>query len=154
LKSSRLKRSLGQRLIARARRLLTGRSAGWWQSAGGLVFNARLEVALIRQGRRWSFPGGRRDPGEKLAATASREVHEETGLRARIVDYLGMVEGLRHETHYYLMEFEADDEVHDDEVDKVTFVPVKKAKRLLRSRIHRRLLGLALDLLDGRESRR
>lgn len=118
------------------------------------MFNARLEVALIRQGRRWSFPGGRRDPGEKLAATASREVHEETGLRARIVDYLGMVEGLRHETHYYLMEFEADDEVHDDEVDKVTFVPVKKAKRLLRSRIHRRLLGLALDLLDGRESRR
>jgi len=150
LKSTRLKTSLWQRFAARARRWLTGRKAGWWQSAGGLVFNEQLEVALIRQRRRWSFPKGRRDPGEELHATACREVHEETGLRARILDYLGMVEGLRHETHYFLMELEADDGDHDDEVDKVSFVSVKKAKRLLRSGADRRLLGHALEVLDER----
>jgi len=125
----------------------------WWQSAGGLVFNASREVALIRQGRRWSFPKGRRDPGETLPVTARREVREETGLRARIIDYLGVVEGLRHETHYFLMALEAEEGIFDDEVDKVSFAHRKKAKRLLHSRTDRRLLGLALDLLDQQESR-
>jgi 8-oxo-dGTP diphosphatase len=105
-------------------------------------------VALIRQGRRWSLPKGRRDRGEALTATARREVHEETGLRARIVGYLGAVEGLRHETHYFLMAMEEDDGIHDDEVDEVSFAPRKMAKRLLRSRSERRLLRQALDLLD------
>jgi 8-oxo-dGTP diphosphatase len=153
LKSKHLKTTLMQRLAARARRWLTGSNDGWWQSAGGLVFNDRQEVALIRQRRRWSFPKGRRDPGEELADTAYREVHEETGLKARIVDYLGMVEGLRHETHYFLMDLEAEDGDHDDEVDKVSFVSVKKAKRLLHSGADRRLLGQALTVLDERESR-
>lgn len=148
MKSSRLKLSFAQRLVARARRLFTGRDEGWWQSAGGLVFNDQGEVALIRQGRRWSFPKGRRDPGEALDVTARREVHEETGLRARIVRYLGLVEGLRHETHYYLMELEADDEEHDDEVDQVSFVGGKKATKLLRSGVDRRLLRHALDVLE------
>ena len=140
-----------RRLLARAKRWLAG-DDGWWQSAGGLVFNARGEVALIRQGRRWSFPKGRRDPGEDLSTTACREVHEETGLRARIIEYLGVVEGLRHETHYYLMALEADDGLHDDEVDEVGFVHRKKAKRLLHSGTDRRLLARALDVLDRRES--
>ncbi len=107
-------------------------------------------MALIRQGRRWSLPKGRRDPGEALTDTARREVHEETGLRARIIEYLGVVEGLRHETHYFLMAVEADDGTHDDEVDRVRFATRSKAKRLLRSGSERRLLGQALDRLDGR----
>ena len=153
MKSTRFKRSLAQRLIARARRWLTRRNVGWWQSAGGLVFNSRQEVALIRQGRRWSFPKGRRDPGEALAETACREVHEETGLHASILEYLGLVEGLRHETHYYLMSLERRDGVPDGEVDKVSFVPRKKAKRLLHSGADRRLLSHALEVLEERERR-
>jgi len=154
LKNGRIRRTLLQRLASRARRLLGGRRAGWWESAGGLVFNARQEVALIRQGGRWTFPKGRRDPGEALDDTACREVHEETGLRARILHYLGMVEGARHETHYYLMALVRDGEDHDDEVDKVSFVSAKKARRLLRSGTDRRLLGEALGALEERKPRR
>lgn len=146
-------RTLVRRLSTRLRRWLTGGDSGWWESAGGLVFNHEQEVALIRQGRRWSLPKGRRDPGEALAVTARREVHEETGVRARIIAYLGVVEGLRHDTHYFLMAAEADDGVHDDEVDEVRFAPRKKAKRLLRSGSERRLLMRALDLLDRRALR-
>lgn len=145
-------RPLVRRLFTGMRRW-TGGDTEWWESAGGLVFNQQREVALIRQGRRWSLPKGRRDPGEDLSATARREVHEETGLRARIVEYMGAVEGLRHETHYFLMAVEGDDGRHDDEVDEVSFASRKKAKRLLRSRPERRLLRQALDLLDARDGR-
>lgn len=146
--TTRFQPSLVGRLAARARRWLSGRAGEWWQSAGGLVFNARHEVALIRQGRRWSFPKGRRDPGEDLSDTAQREVLEETGLRGRILEYLGLIEGERHETHYFLMALEADDGTHDDEVDRVSFVHRKKAKRLLHSGADRRLLRRAFDRLD------
>ena len=149
MKKASIERSLVRRLLARAKRWLAGNDE-WWQSAGGLVFNVDREVALIRQGLRWSFPKGKRDPGENLATTACREVHEETGLRASIVEYLGMVEGQRHETHYYLMSLEGDDGHHDDEVDKVSFAPRKKAKRLLHSGADKRLLEQALELLERR----
>ena len=143
-----------RRLVAWLRCWHAAADAEWWESAGALVFNESREVALIRQGRRWSLPKGRREPGEALAATARREVHEETGLRARIIEYLGVAKGLRHETHYFLMAVEADDGIHDDEVDEVRFAPRRKAKRLLRSGSERRLLSRALDFLDERDWRR
>jgi 8-oxo-dGTP diphosphatase len=137
-------------LLAWLRRRRAGGDGKWWESAGGLVFDDERKVALIRQGRRWTLPKGRRDAGEDLAATARREVLEETGLRARIVEYVGIVEGLRHETHFFLTSLEARDGIPDGEVDEVSFVSRKKARRLLRSGAERRLLGKAMDLLDRR----
>ena len=119
-----------------------------WRSAGGVVVNDDDEVALIRQGRRWTFPKGRVDPGETLTSAAKREVHEETGLRVRITGYLGVVEGVRHETHYFLMKLEGDDGVHDGEVDEVSFARRGKAKKLLHSKADREVLRLAVDHLD------
>ena len=58
--------------------------------------------------------------------------------------------GQRHETHYYLMELERDDGVHDDEVDEVSFAHRKKARRLLGSGSDRRLLARALEVLERR----
>jgi len=57
---------------------------------GGFTLNERGEVLLVRervsplaaaQGM-WKLPGGLTDPGEDLAETAAREVHEETGIEA------------------------------------------------------------------------
>ena len=86
---------------------------------------------------------------DAFIAAEDKSFYEHEGL-----DYLGMVEGLRHETHYYLMGLEAEGEDHDDEVDKVRFVSAKKARRLLDSGADRRLLGDALEALEERESRR
>ena len=45
-----------------------------------------LLVAVIHRGRYqdWTFPKGKVDPGETLAETAVREVHEETGLKVKL----------------------------------------------------------------------
>ena len=39
----------------------------------------------------WALPKGNIDPGESSAETAVREVHEETGVEARLVEKLGDV---------------------------------------------------------------
>ena len=39
----------------------------------------------------WALPKGNVDPGESPAETAVREVHEETGVEARLVEKLGDV---------------------------------------------------------------
>jgi len=67
-------------------------------SAGGVVVRTlagRPHVAAVRpQGKppgTWVLPKGNIDSGEAPAETAVREVHEETGLEARIVEKLGDV---------------------------------------------------------------
>ena|SRR3989344_6743716 len=50
--------------------------------AGGIVLNARGEVALVQSGHDnfWGFPKGHIDEGENALAAARREIAEETGL--------------------------------------------------------------------------
>ena len=67
-------------------------------SAGGVVVRVvrgRKVLAAIRpQGKPegvWALPKGNLDPGESPADTAIREVREETGVEARLVEKLGDV---------------------------------------------------------------
>jgi diadenosine hexaphosphate hydrolase (ATP-forming) len=150
-KKAKRPKPLMSRVLRQVRRWLQGNQTGTWRSAGGVVFNGRGAVAIIRQGDRWTFPKGRVDPGEAINQAARREVLEEAGLRARITSYLGVLEGLRHETHYFLMTLEVDVGVRDDEADEVRFVKPPKAKELLSSRRDRRVLRRAVKRMEGHE---
>jgi 8-oxo-dGTP pyrophosphatase MutT (NUDIX family) len=59
-----------------------------WPDHPGLVFTERRHD-LRRHAGEVSFPGGRRDPGEELLATALREAEEEIGLRREHVEVAG-----------------------------------------------------------------
>ena len=58
------------------------------RGAGGVVFNARGDVLLLRHmgGDWWVFPKGHIDPGEGVLEAALREVEEEAGVRATCPD--------------------------------------------------------------------
>lgn len=45
-----------------------------------------LLVASVKQGGKWTLPGGHVEPGEKIIEAAIREVKEETGLDAAAVE--------------------------------------------------------------------
>jgi 8-oxo-dGTP pyrophosphatase MutT (NUDIX family) len=125
-----------------------------WSSAGGIVENARGEIAIVlqrdrRRALRWTLPKGRIDAGETAETAALREVYEETGLRARIVRPLGVHEGPRHFTHYFEMLLISDDGEHDHETKEVRFVSLTEAARAVKSRRDLTVLRRLVELRTG-----
>jgi ADP-ribose pyrophosphatase YjhB (NUDIX family) len=76
---------------------------------GGIVINDKHQVLLVEPlnhygGYVWTFPKGRPDPNEDPADAALREVREETGYEAQIVQVLPSVfPGSTTTTAYFLM---------------------------------------------------
>ena len=61
---------------------------------GGVVVDGQGRLLLVREraaaAHAWKFPGGLSDPGEDVAATAVREVWEETGVRTAFAGLLSL----------------------------------------------------------------
>jgi 8-oxo-dGTP pyrophosphatase MutT (NUDIX family) len=127
-------------------------------SAGGLVvrrFRGRAWVACIRVkgGTVLALPKGHIDAGESAAATAVREVREETGLEARLVEKL---EDVRYwyrrpdarvfkVVSFFLLRYRSGSvRNHDHEVDSVEWVPLEEAPRRLSYRGERQVAEAAL----------
>lgn len=56
------------------------------EAAGGWVLDRKGRSLWILRLGRWDLPKGKKEPGEKVEETAEREVLEETGVSARIID--------------------------------------------------------------------
>lgn len=61
-------------------------------SSGGVVFNKDKVLILQRKNGNWVLPKGHVEEGENIEKTAEREVEEETGIKARIINYVGEIE--------------------------------------------------------------
>ena len=67
-------------------------------------------VLLIRRARpplqgAWSLPGGRVEPGERLADAVAREVFEESGLIVRVGPLVEVVEIIEPPFHYVILDY-------------------------------------------------
>jgi thiamine-phosphate pyrophosphorylase len=67
-------------------------------------------VLLVQRGRepnlgRWSFPGGRIEPGETARDAAFREALEETGLRVHVLDVVDAYDAIFPPFHYCVTDY-------------------------------------------------
>jgi 8-oxo-dGTP pyrophosphatase MutT (NUDIX family) len=124
-------------------------------SAGGVVYRrtqkaangasdpgSTYEVALVGRIKHnlWALPKGTPRHGETPEATALREVREETGLLTRIVAEIGLIEytfqrkGVRYRKavlHFLMEAIGGDIADHDEEYDRVEWVPLDEAVQRL-----------------------
>lgn len=99
------------------------------------------EVLLVHRPRRldWSFPKGKLDPGETEIAAATREVHEETGLRVRLglrlPDQHYEVAGAPKVVNYWTAQPASDADPaafeSNDEVDELRWTALSTARQIL-----------------------
>ena len=112
------------------------------RAAGGVVWRPGPggvpEVLVVHRPkyRDWSFPKGKREPGESDEDTACREVEEETGYRCHLGPELATVsyldrKGRPKEVRYFVMTEAGGDFRPSEEVDEVRWLPVGAARRQL-----------------------
>jgi 8-oxo-dGTP pyrophosphatase MutT (NUDIX family) len=130
-------------------------------SAGGVAFResgGRFEVALISVGptRRWQLPKGLVDEGERPEEAALREVREEAGVEAELVDRLDTIEYWYVSTwrgervrfhkfvHFYLMRYAGGSVAdHDHEVNEARWFGIEEASAALAFANERKVIELA-----------
>jgi len=114
-------------------------------SAGGVAFRKkgrRIEVALISVGdeNRWQLPKGIVDKGEATEAAARREVREEAGIDAEMIDRIDRVEywyfskeqnqRVRYHkfVYFFLLRYKSGDvKDHDNEVNEARWFDIDEA---------------------------
>jgi 8-oxo-dGTP pyrophosphatase MutT (NUDIX family) len=143
-------------------------------SAGGVAvrkLSGRWMVAAIRPGGKapgtWALPKGAVDPGEDPAATAVREVTEETGVRARLDRKLGDIRYVYRQSweggsgervfkvvSFYLLRYSGGrlGEIapeFEHEVAEVRWLPLEDAPQLLAYKGERQMAAKACEVLGG-----
>lgn len=131
-------------------------------SAGGAVVHDRDVIVVVpvkrdaQRRRVLALPKGHLDQGETDEAAASREVAEETGVVAELIDKLGDVEytyerrGRRRNKRvaFYLFEYRSGSlEDHDHEIEDARWMPLEEAARELTYAGEREIVRRALSRL-------
>ena len=120
------------------------------RAAGGILWRTtegRREVVIIHRGRYddWTLPKGKLEPGESEEAAALREVEEETGYRARLLNHAGTlsygVNGVAKVVEFWNMEPLGESSFQPStEVLEVIWLPPREALAWLDHEAERELL--------------
>src|SRR3954462_1702698 len=134
-------------------------------SAGGLVIrNMRgrqyLATVLVKDGTVHALPKGHIEPGEQGAETAIREVREETGLEADLVEKLGDIkywyvrkwsggERVFKVVSFFLLRYRSGSlrDYQRAEVDGAEWIPLDEAPKRLAYKGEKEMARLALSQL-------
>jgi 8-oxo-dGTP pyrophosphatase MutT (NUDIX family) len=135
-------------------------------SAGGVVVRGDEVVVIVpykksQEGDRvLALPKGHPDEGETMKEAAAREVREETGVTAELVDKLGDVrywyqrKGRRifKVVSFYLFRYQSGDTAdHDHEIEEARWMPLSEAAERLSYPGEREMVVRALSRLDAEQ---
>ncbi|MDX1620903.1 MAG: NUDIX domain-containing protein [Nitriliruptorales bacterium] len=86
-------------------------------AVGAVIQDADGRLLVVRRGQppaegRWTLPGGKLEPGERLPDAVRREVAEETGLTVEPGELIGHLEFADDDHHFIILDFRA--YLHDD----------------------------------------
>lgn len=133
-------------------------------SAGGVVYRKKAETYEVLVSKhsgyhKWVLPKGLVEKGESLEATAVREVAEEVGVKARIIEKIGEPEEYVYTLHgerifkkvyYFLMEYVSGSEAeHDFEMEEVKWTSFSEAIALMGYDGAKRILKQAEKMLHA-----
>ncbi|MFZ0384543.1 MAG: NUDIX domain-containing protein [Solirubrobacteraceae bacterium] len=129
-------------------------------SAGGVVVRGEEMIAIVPLkrsadgGRVLGLPKGHPDGDETPEQAAAREITEETGVTARLIELLGDVE-YRYErkgrpvhkvVRFFLFEYECGDVAdHDQEIEHAEWLPLRDAAARLTYEGEREIVRRALS---------
>ena len=104
------------------------------KSCGGVVFtrnNDEIRYVIIQHlGGHWGFPKGHMEPGEEERTTALREIQEEIGISAKLIDGFRVEEqyplpnkpGTTKTVVYFLAEYAGQEISHQKEELKAAYL--------------------------------
>jgi len=132
----------------------------WPRGAASAAIFRGSEVLLIQRGKEgplrglWSFPGGRIEFGEPARDAVLREVREEAGVVARLVEPLGDVRywytrngrRIAKVVSFFLLAYVSGEvEDHDSEVEQARWMALEDAARELSYAGEREMAARALS---------
>ena len=132
------------------------------ESAGGIVFDKRdgqifIIVTQHSQHHGWVFPKGLIDKGEDKKSTALREVEEEAGVEAKIIQELSPTEyfyqfqgtKIKKKVIYFLMEYISGDiGDHDWEMEDAQWIEIDKVAEKLSFKSDKEVFQEAKKLIE------
>ena len=140
-------------------------------SAGGVAYretasDTEIAIVSVRPSLRWQLPKGIIDAGESAEIAALREVREEAGIDAEIIELIETVEywyvgeqrgGERvrfHKfVHFFLMKYvSGETENHDHEVAEARWVKIEDAIEMLAFKSEKSVVEKASTLLAKQKS--
>lgn len=127
-------------------------------SAGGVVIFGNAILLLKKFNGDFVLPKGRLEQGESLGEAGIREVEEESGVKAEILEYIGRAnykyrnykqnQIVRKTVHWYLMTTKSMDRVpqKSEGFIDVIFVHIDRAAEMLKYDDERRILEKGIEI--------